>query len=69
MTRSPVQFQRGIRLSQVLSRSGTEHQCRDARYRWRWPHGFVCPPCGHDRARQLTTHKLQQCHRCHRCHR
>ena len=37
-----------------------------ALYHWRWPIGFVCPNCGHDRGCQLTTHKLQQCYRCNR---
>ena len=40
--------------------------CFDALYRWRWPNGFVCPHCGHDRCCQLNTRKLQQCNRCHR---
>ena len=35
-------------------------------YHWRWPNGFVCPNCDHDRGCQLTTHKLQQCYRCNR---
>ena len=46
--------------------AGTEQQCFDALYHWRWPNGFVCPNCGHDRGCQLTTHKLQQCYRCNR---
>ena len=66
MARNPVQFQRGISLNEFLSLYGTEDQCFDALYRWRWPNGFVCPNCGHDRGCQLATHKLQQCYRCHR---
>ena len=66
MARNPVQFQKGISLNEFLSLYGTEQQCFDALYRWRWPNGFVCPNCGHDRGCQLTTHKLQQCYRCHR---
>ena len=64
--RSPVQFQKGISLSALLSLYGTEDQCFDALYRWRWPNGFVCPHCGHHRCCQLNTRKLQQCNRCHR---
>ena len=64
--RNPVQFQKGISLNEFLSFYGTEEQCFEALYRWRWPNGFVCPNCGHDRGCQLTTHKLQQCYRCHR---
>ena len=66
MARNPVQFQKGISLNEFLSLYGTEEQCFDALYRWRWPSGFVCPNCGHDRHCQLTTHKLQQCYRCNR---
>jgi len=28
----------------------TEEQCREHLYRLRWPDGFVCPKCGHDKA-------------------
>ena len=66
MARNPIQFQKGISLTEFLSLYGTEQQCFDALYRWRWPNGFVCPNCGHDRHCQLTTHKLQQCYRCNR---
>ena len=66
MARNPVQFQKGISLNEFFSLYGTEDQCFDALYRWRWPNGLVCPHCGHDRCCQLNTHKLQQCNRCHR---
>ena len=66
MARNPVQFQKGISLNEFLSLYGTEQQCFDALYHWRWPNGFVCPNCGHDRGCQLTTHKLEQCYRCNR---
>ena len=66
MARNPVQFQKGVSLNEFLSLYGTEQQCFDALYQWRWPSGFVCPNCGHNRSCQLTTHKLQQCYRCHR---
>ena len=55
MARNPVQSQKGISLSEFLALYGTEDQCFDALYRWRWPNGFQCPHCGHDRACQLTT--------------
>ena len=83
MARNPVQFQKGISWNEFLSLYGTEDQCFDALYRWRWPNGFVCPHCGHDRHCQLTSRKLQQwgfrdrhcqltsrkLQQCHRCHR
>ena len=66
MARNAVQFQKGISLSVFLSLYGTEDQCFDALYQWRWPNGFLCPHCGHDRCCQLNSRKLQQCNRCHR---
>ena len=66
MARNPVQFQKGISLNEFLSLYGTEDQCFDALYRWRWPNGFLCPHCGHDKGCQLTSRKLQQCNQCHR---
>ena len=53
MARNPVQFQKGISLNAFLSLYGTEDQCFDALYQWRWPNGFLCPHCGHDRSCQL----------------
>ena len=66
MSRNPVQFQKGISLNEFISLYGTEDQCFDALYQWRWPNGFLCPHCGHDRCCQLNSRKLQQCNRCHR---
>ena len=66
MARNPVQFQKGISLNAFLSLYGTEDQCFDALFQWRWPNGFLCPHCGHDRCCQLSSRKLQQCNRCHR---
>ena len=56
----------GIRLNEFLSLYGTEDQCFDALCQWRWPDGFVCPHCGHDRCCQSSPRKLQQCNHCHR---
>ncbi len=61
----PVQFQKGISLNAFLSLYGNEDQCCDALFQWRWPNGFLCPHCAHDRCCQLNTRKLQQYNRCH----
>ena len=52
--------------NEFLSLYATEDQCFDALYQWRWPNGFLCPHCGHDRCCQLSSRTLQQCYRCHR---
>jgi transposase-like protein len=44
-------------------RFGTEQACRDYVFRLRWPEGFRCPRCGHDKT--YSTGRLQiECRRC-----
>ena len=45
---------------------GTEERCFDALFEWRWPNGFRCPHCGHDRHCRLAHRNLLQCNRCRR---
>jgi len=66
MARNKVQFQKGLSLNKFIEQYGTEELCYDALYKLRWPEGFQCPGCGHDKACQLTIRKLRQCNRCHR---
>lgn len=65
MARNQVQFQKGVSLNEFIRQYGTEEQCFDALYAWRWPEGFQCPHCNHDKYCQLTSRKLQQCNHCH----
>lgn len=65
MPKNEVQFQRGMSLSDFLAQYGTEAQCEQALFAWRWPQGFVCPECGHD-GHCLLDRGLYQCHRCRR---
>ncbi|WP_444893221.1 IS1595 family transposase [Microbulbifer sp. JMSA004] len=66
MARNKVQFQKGISLTQFLKEYGTEEQCFEALCQWRWPNGFSCPHCGHDKHCDLSHRKLKQCNRCRR---
>ena len=65
MAQNKVQFQKGVSLPQFLSIYGTEEQCFDALFAWRWPSGFRCPECGCTKNCRLTARKLQQCNQCH----
>lgn len=65
MSRNQVQHQKGVSLNEFIRQYGTEEQCFDALYAWRWPEGFRCPNCNHDKCCQLSNRKLQQCNRCH----
>lgn len=65
MARNQVQFQKGLSLTQFLDAYGTEAQCHQALYQWKWPDGFQCPHCGHSKYSKVSTRKLYQCSRCH----
>ena len=43
----------------------TEDACRQAIIEHRWPDGFVCPRCGHQRAWYLRGRGLYECACCH----
>jgi len=63
--KNAIQFQKGFSLPDFFGKYGAEDQCREALFDWRWPHGFVCPECGHTHHCLLKTNKLYQCNRCH----
>lgn len=65
MAQNNVQFQKGMSLPEFLALYGTEEQCFNALFEWRWPKGFLCSECGSAKSCRLTTRKLQQCHQCH----
>ena len=37
-------------LTEFEARFSTEEACRDYLFQLRWPNGFVCPRCGHEKA-------------------
>lgn len=50
-------------LLEFEDRFGTEQACRDYIFRMRWPEGFRCPRCGHDKT--YATGRLQiECRGC-----
>lgn len=65
MSRNKVQFQKGMSLIEFLDRYGTEAQCEQTLFAWRWPTGFLCPECGHE-GHCMLGRGLYQCHRCRR---
>jgi transposase-like protein len=68
MAKSRVQFQKGYSLPKFLESYGTEEQCREKLFRYRWPDGFKCPKCGNSHHYELKTRQLYQCTLCrHQC--
>jgi transposase-like protein len=66
MPKNKVQFQRGMSLREFIAKYGTQAQCEQALFAWRWPQGFVCPECGHAGWCVLTHRRLFQCNGCGR---
>ena len=66
MADDSIPLQHELGLNEFLEHYGTEEQCFDALYQWRWPDGFRCPHCGHDQYCQLAFRKLLQCDHCRR---
>jgi transposase-like protein len=64
MPRNPVQFQKGMSDADFDQLYGTEEQCRNALFTWRWPKGFTCPICGGNKHSFIATRNLFQCSTC-----
>ena len=65
MAKNKIQFQAGYSLFELFQNYGTEEQCHQALYKWRWPSGFNCPECGCQQYCVIKTRRLYQCNRCH----
>ena len=65
MRKNQVQFQKGYSLTDLFKNYGTEDQCSEALFKWRWPEGFRCPDCGSSSYSIIKTRKLYQCSKCH----
>lgn len=51
-------------LPEFHARFGDEDACLEYLRRKKWPSGFRCPRCGHDRAHTLRTRRIEQCAGC-----
>lgn len=65
MYKNKVQFQIGYSLIELFKNYGTESQCIEALFKWRWPAGFYCSHCGSGRYSVIKARKLYQCTDCH----
>ena len=55
-------------LPSFLERFGTDAQCRAYLVQARWPEGFRCGGCGHDRAYSHHKRLIEECRACGRQH-
>ena len=65
MAKNKVQFQKSISIHGFISQLGTEEQCRKRLFNMRWPSGYRCDNCGHDKYCELKARQLFQCNQCH----
>ena len=56
--------QESITLPEFQKKYGDEDACREHLFTIRWPHGFICPKCGHTEYYFHTKRKLYQCRQC-----
>ncbi len=57
MIKNKGQFQKGYSFVDVYKNYGTESQCAEALFKWRWPSGFRCPLGGSGRHSVVKTRK------------
>ena len=55
-------------LPTFLKRFGTDAKCRGYLVRARWPGGFCCAGCGHDRAWSHKQRLIEECAACGKQH-
>jgi len=55
-------------LPSFFERFGTDEQCREYLLRARWPEGFRCSACGHDRSWSQSKRLVEECAGCGKQH-
>ncbi|WP_136799972.1 IS1595 family transposase [Desulfosediminicola ganghwensis] len=62
--RSDIHFQSGVSLFDFQLQYGTEEQCLARLFRHKWPKGYRCPKCSHDKYYFIRSRSLYQCRKC-----
>jgi len=65
MSKNMIQHQHGYSLLRLFENYGTEKQCTDALFEWKWPSGFICSKCGSKSYCSLKSRNIYQCNHCH----
>jgi len=56
--------QQALNWLEFIKKFSTEEDCRNHLYKIRWPDGFRCPMCNHDRAYKIAKRSLFECSEC-----
>lgn len=65
MAKNKIQFQEGYSLFEFFENYGTDEQCRQVLFKWKFTNGFICPECGEKSYCTLKNRNLYQCNHCH----
>ena len=65
MVKNQIQFQKGISIHGFIEKYGNEEQCQKRLFEMRWPKGYLCLNCHHDKYCKLQSRDLYQCNQCH----
>lgn len=65
MSKNQIQFQNGYSLPELFNDYGSEEQCKQALFQWKWPDGFICPKCSSTSFCTLKSRHVYQCNHCH----
>ena len=57
-------YYESISFFEFQQKFNSEEACREKLYNMRWPQGFRCPRCGHDKYYDLPNRSLYQCKAC-----
>ncbi len=57
--------QKAISFMQFKNLFNGEDDCRKHLFKMRWPEGFQCPRCGHQRYYLISTRNRYECTACH----
>ena len=53
-----------LNLIQFQERFNTEEACEEYLFIKKWPNGYECPKCGHEKYYYIKTRKLYECRKC-----
>ena len=65
MLQANIQFRKDYSIADLHREYGTEKQCEEALFRWRWPNGFICSECSSYSYSEREGHERFHCNHCH----
>ena len=64
MKKRRFQIEKGLSFNEFRQQYGSEENCREALFKWKWPDGYHCRKCGYEKYLPIKSGKAYQCRRC-----